>query len=103
MDISSFSTVDLKDLLQQIPAELKRREKEEKAALRKQLEEIAAEKGYSVSDIFGVATEKVAKDPVLPKYRSVSDPNLLWSGRGRQPVWVKTFIADGGKWEDITI
>ena len=103
MDISSISTADLKDLQQRIPSELKRREKDEKATLRKRIEELAAASGYSVGDLFSVAAEKSQRDPVPPKYRSKSDPSLTWSGRGRQPKWVQAHITNGGRLEDITI
>jgi DNA-binding protein H-NS len=103
MDISAISSADLRDLLHRIPTELKRREKEEKAALRKKLEELASASGYSVTDLFGLDGEKVERAPVPAKYRSKTDPNLTWSGRGRQPQWVMLHIADGGTWEEITI
>ncbi len=103
MDISTISTSDLKALLQEIPIELKRREKAERAALRKQLEDLASASGYSVSELFGLSGDKVQRDPVPTKYRSKTDPSLTWSGRGRQPQWVKIHLSNGGNLEDITI
>ncbi len=53
-----------------------------------------------------VATEgKVRKQraPVEMKYRSKDDPNLMWSGRGRKPLWVQDYIAQGGNLEDLVI
>lgn len=103
MDISTISTSDLKALFQEIPVELKRREKAERAALRKQLEDLASAGGYSVSELFDLSGEKVQREPVLPKYRSKTEPSLTWSGRGRQPKWVQSHVAGGGSLEDITI
>ena len=54
MDLSNISTTELKSLLEKIPAELKSREKADKAKIRKELEEIAAKSGYSLDELLGV-------------------------------------------------
>jgi DNA-binding protein H-NS len=103
MDISALTILQLKDLLNQIPAEIKRREKTEKANLLKDLEQLAAERGFSLSDVIGDGVEKKAKGTVAVKYRSASNASQTWTGRGRQPKWVQEHIANGGKIEDFAI
>jgi DNA-binding protein H-NS len=39
----------------------------------------------------------------IPKYRNSVDPKLTWSGKGRQPKWVMTFLGDGGTLEEMLI
>lgn len=103
MELSALTIPQLKDLLNQIPAEIKRREKAEKANLLKDLEKLASERGFSLSDVIGGDVEKKAKGSVAIKFRSPSDLNLAWTGRGRQPKWVQEHIANGGTVEDLAV
>lgn len=105
MDLSSLSTLELKSLLDQIPAEIKRREKQEKSRIRNELEELAAKSGYTLDELLGEASEKVRKvtKPVAVKYRHPQDTSLVWTGRGRQPKWVVEFIASGGALENLAV
>lgn len=71
------------------------------------------ENALTVADLFPNVTTTVKtraprgtaqpKSKGEPKYRSSIDPNLTWSGKGRKPEWVITFIANGGKLEEWLI
>jgi DNA-binding protein H-NS len=39
----------------------------------------------------------------IPKYRKSIDPNITWSGKGRKPDWVVTYLGNGGALEDLLI
>ena len=106
MDFSTLTVTQLKDLLTQIPAEIKRREKGEKAKLIKDLEAFAAERGYNLGDLLdsgAVATKTKVKGTVAAKYQNPSDSGQTWTGRGRQPKWVVEVIANGGSLEALLI
>ena len=105
MDISSLSVAELKSLLEKIPSEIARREKDEKARIRKELEELATKNGYSLNELLGEAAEKVAKirKTVAVKYRHPDDVSLTWTGRGRQPKWMAEFLASGGSIERLAV
>lgn len=105
MDISTLSVSELKNLLEKIPAEIERREKSEKARIRKELEELAAKSGYSLDELLNEAPEKGAKPKkvVAIKFRHPQDANLTWTGRGRQPKWVEAYLGAGGKVEQLTV
>lgn len=105
MDISSLSLVELKSLLEQIPAEIKRREKEEKLKLRKEIEVLVQARGFALEDLIGKSSANEAKVrmPVAVKYRHPQDASLSWTGRGRQPRWIVDYIANGGKLEQIAV
>lgn len=104
-DISTISTADLRLILEKIPAELKRREVEDKKRLRKELEELAAKSGYTLDQLLGEAAEKVAKvrKPVEIKYRHPDDPTLVSSGRGKPKKWITEFLANGGTLEQLAV
>ena len=105
MDISTLSVPELKSLLDKIPGEISRREKEEKNRIRKELEELAAKSGYSLNELLGEAEEKLAKPkkPVAIKYRHPQDASLTWTARGRQPKWIVEFLAAGGTLEQLAV
>lgn len=56
-------------------------------------EAAARELGYSLNDLTGSA--KGTKKAFPPKYRHPENPQKTWSGRGRQPAWIKQ-AADAG-------
>ena len=105
MDLAEFSIAELNLLLVDIPKEISKREKGEKARIRKELEAFAAAQGYSLEELLGDAgaTAKRAGKPVATKYRHPDEPSLTWSGRGRQPKWISEFLAKGGKIESLAI
>ncbi len=45
--------------------------------------------------------EKKAKG--APKYRSSKDPALTWTGKGRKPRWVQSYLDEGGDLESMLI
>lgn len=103
MDLSAITTADLKALLERIPAELKRREKEDKVKARKEIEAIAAAHGFSLDDLLGGVSEPKVKKAVAVKYRHPEDCGLAWTGRGRRPKWVADFLSSGGTLEQLLV
>jgi DNA-binding protein H-NS len=105
MDLSALSVAELNKLLLDIPKEISRREKGDKARVRKELEAFAAAQGYSLEELLsdtGATAKRVSK-PVAAKYRHPDEHSLTWSGRGRQPKWIAEFLAKGGKIESLAI
>lgn len=49
--------------------------------------------------------KKVAakRGKVAPKYRNPADADQTWTGRGKQPIWVREHLENGGTLESITI
>ena len=105
MDLSTLTADELRELQQQIPAELKRRETKEKADVLNELRAIAKNRGYSFEDLIG----KEAKVPaasgqkVKVKYRHPENVELEWTGRGRKPKWVEAWLASGNALEGLLI
>ena len=105
MDISTLSLADLKKLQTLLPAEIHRREKEEKAKTLKDLAALAAERGFTLEELLGagVAAEKKERVPVAVKYRHPENGDLAWTGRGRQPKWLVEFLANGGSIDQLAV
>ncbi|MBS1190115.1 MAG: histone family protein [Rhodocyclaceae bacterium] len=100
MDISSLSLADLKRLLTQIPKEIERRQKDEKVRVLKEIEAIAAERGFALDELVGGGVKKL-RAPVAVKYRHPGNADLSWTGRGRQPKWVQEFVQNGGSLDQL--
>lgn len=81
---------------------------EELKALNLDPNEIAKALGVSVSGnqqkktraARGTAAPKTSG---APKYRSSIDPSLTWTGKGRKPGWIQTFLDNGGDLDEWLI
>ena len=105
MDLSSLTVAQLRDLQQQIPAEIKRRESQEKADVLNELRAVAKARGYAIEDLLAVreAKPKAAGGKVKVKYRHPDNTDLEWTGRGRKPKWVEAWLADGKTMESLLV
>jgi len=105
MDLSSLSVSQLRDLQQKIPAELKKREAREKAEALNKLRDMAKAFGYSLEELVAKEASAVktsgAKVPV--KYRHPENAALEWTGRGRKPKWVESWLANGGSLDNLLV
>ena len=97
IDLSQHTLADLRKLQEQVKEEMKGREAQEVNKAREQILAIAQSVGLSVQDLVAKAG-KVGKKtgPVAVRYRHPQVPEQQWSGRGRQPKWVKDWV-DGGQ------
>lgn len=106
MELSSLSVAQLRDLQQQIPAELKRREALDKEVVLNEVRAFAKARGYAVEDLLGRET-KVKSVAVVKKvkvkYRHPQDASLEWTGRGRTPKWVEAWVANGSSLDGLLV
>lgn len=105
MDISILSVSELRDLQQQIPLELKRREAQDKVNILNEVRAFAKARGYALEEL--VAKELKVKitsgNKVKVKYRHPEDESLEWTGRGRKPKWVEAWLVSGKTIEALSV
>ncbi|KRP91687.1 H-NS histone family protein [Bradyrhizobium sp. NBAIM20] len=97
-DWASMTTAELWRLYDEVTAVLSRRMTAEKAKLEERLRKIEGKTGGQ--------TEGRARrpyPPVLPKYQNPKNPTETWSGRGKQPRWLKAQLRAGKKLNDLLI
>jgi DNA-binding protein H-NS len=87
----------INDLKAQIGAEMKNREKSEMEKTRSDINAIAQSLGLSLKDLLDASESKgkVRRQTrkVDLQYRNPQDASQEWTGRGRQPGWVKNLLA----------
>jgi len=106
MDLSTLSIVELRDLQQQIPQELKRRESQDKANILNEVRAFAKARGYAIEDLLGKEAKVKAvggSGKVKVKYRHPADASLEWTGRGRKPKWVEAWVAGGASMDALLV
>lgn len=106
MDLSALSLAELRDLQQQIPAELKRRESAEKANVLNEVRAFAKARGFAIEDLLGKEVKVKAAGgggKVKVKYRHPQNAELEWTGRGRKPKWVEAWLADGASMDALLV
>jgi DNA-binding protein H-NS len=48
-------------------------------------------------------SERRQYPPVIPKFRNPNDPSETWSGRGKQPRWLKHQLVSGHSIDEFKI
>ena len=102
IDVNSMSRNDLLKLKSDIEKALANLEVKHKADAKKALEEAAKKFGFTVDELVGKA-KGAPRSKGAPKFKNPADPKQTWSGRGRQPAWIKDGLAKGKKLEDFAI
>ena len=114
-NFTNLSTEILNNYKSEIDLILKDRKSEDdkKNKLMKKVQALADAEGISIESLLGgEPTGKIKKTTptgrpvkkVKPKYANLKDPSQTWTGRGRQPLWVSSYLSKKGKKiEDLAI
>lgn len=100
IDLASYSRTDLEELRADVDRQLASLDHRRKAEARKAAEEAARKFGFSLDDLYG-KPKAVKGNPA--KYANPANPRQTWSGRGRQPGWIKEGLAKGKSLADFAI
>ena len=100
-DLSKYSLAQLRALEVQVIDELKTQHFLSISKAREQILHIARNAGLTEKQLRGIKVGGTQKQGSVPvKYRNPNDPAQQWSGRGRQPAWIKAWLASGKSLED---
>jgi DNA-binding protein H-NS len=102
IDLNSMSLEYLKKLQKDVNKAVDGyQDKQRKEALAA-AEAAAREMGYTLAELTGLPGKK-AKSVLPPKYRHPENPEQTWTGRGRQPQWMKDALANGHAKDEFLI
>jgi DNA-binding protein H-NS len=94
MNVEHLSSEELRELKKKIEQLLQTRGKQDRAAAIEEIYAIAHRLGMLLRDLMdGPGRGTIGK--VAVQYRNPSDPSQRWTGRGRQPKWVKEWVKGG--------
>lgn len=108
VDLNGLSIADLEELIGDAKARIEVLKKQQFAELRKALEAQARNAGFDIYELFAGGRGRAApaagdKRVVAPKYRNPSNSAETWTGRGKQPHWVRNALAAGKTLEQLAI
>lgn len=106
-DLSNLSIADLRSLQEQIKQEIKNREALELQNARDQILAIAQSVGIPLAELIGKGGRAVNKKgpsgPVAVRFQHPEEAGQQWTGRGRQPRWVKEWVDSGKSLDDLRV
>ena len=103
VDVGTLSDDDLEALRVSVESEAKRRIVKQRAAVRKQIAELAEKHAIDLTTIAPRSTRKGDAAPAEPRYRDPANEFNTWAGKGRKPKWLIDRIAAGDQLEDLEI
>ncbi|WP_338766847.1 H-NS histone family protein [Massilia sp. METH4] len=102
MDLSNLSASDLRNLQEQVKRELKKRETQDLQKAKDEILAIAQRVGLPLKEL--IATNPRGKGgTVAARFRNPDDAAQQWTGRGRQPKWVKDWVDAGKSIDELRI
>jgi DNA-binding protein H-NS len=99
-DLEKLSVEELKKLQKDAAKAVASFEDRKRSGVIAELEAVAQKHGYKLADLAGGKKAKVASPA---KYKHPEDSSLTWSGRGRQPNWIKDGLSAGKSLIDFAI
>ena len=104
IDLDTLSLDELKALRKDIDKAIANYEKRKRQEALAAAEAAASASGYSLSELLGDVKAGKGKGAVNPpKYRHPENPELTWTGKGRQPSWIKDAVDAGKPLDDFLI
>ena len=91
---------------------IKNFQKDRRKELQKQFKEMAAQAGFSLSEVVGgrgaaaaaaVVSVEGKRRNYKPKYQNPANPSQTWTGLGMKPRWVRDHLAEGKSIDDLRI
>lgn len=94
MNLSTLSLAELRNLADKIQQEVQSRERQDLDKAREQIMAIAQQAGIPLKQLILDGLHPRA-GKVAVQYRNPDNASEQWTGRGRQPLWVKSWVESG--------
>ena len=101
--IENMNLDELQAYQKEVEAAIKGYEKKRRAEALAAVRATAKEYGFTLEELTGGKATAKSGTKGVAKYANPADPSQTWTGRGRQPNWVKEALAAGKTLESMTI
>jgi len=103
INLSDMSLDDLKKLSKNIEKAIETYQERQRKEALAAAEAKAREMGFTLADLVSFTGGKKPRLVSPPKYRHPENPEITWTGRGRQPEWMKSALAEGRTKDEFLI
>ena len=96
-ELKSFTHKELQQIID-TAIELQQQQRDQALSeLAQKFSQEAAEHGVELADIIAAqkCMKRIPRSTAAAKYRNPENPNEVWSGRGKEPRWMRTLIEAG--------
>lgn len=100
-DLDSLSLDELMALQKQVADAIANFQARRRAEALAAVEAAARDHGFTLAELTEASAVSIKPEPRPAKYRHPENPALTWSGRGRQPRWVKEALAAGKSLDEL--
>ncbi len=102
IDLNSMSLEELKKLQKDVKKAIDGYQDKQRKEARAAAEAAAGALGFTLADLTRSSGQKT-KTAAAPKYRHPDNPEQTWTGRGRQPEWIKEALENGQSKDEFLI
>lgn len=103
INLNALSLSELKSLQKEVTKAIAEFSDRKKTEAMLALEARAKEFGFSLAELTGIKKTRKSSGPAGAKYRHPENPEVTWSGRGRQPGWFRAAIEAGKLPESMAV
>ncbi len=101
--LEKMSLQELEAHQKEVAATIKGYEKKRRSECLAELKEVAKKHGFSLDEFTGGKAKGGSKSKGVAKFANPADKSQTWTGRGRQPNWVKDALAKGKSLDSMAI
>lgn len=101
--LEKMSLAELQAHQREVEATIKGYEKQRRADCLAELRAVAKKHGFALDEFTGGKASVKSGPKGVAKYANPADATQTWTGRGRQPNWIKSALAAGKSMEDFAI
>lgn len=103
--IETLDRLELQEIGHAVEQAIIAKERADIDDLRAKFEAMCANRGVATASVLSSMPRVVGKKggTIPAKYRNPDNPSETWTGRGRQPDWLKVFIENGGTREQCAL
>lgn len=101
--LDKMSLEELESHKREIESTIKGFEKKRRADCLAELRAVAKKHGFGLDEFTGGKASKANAPKGAAKYANPEDASQTWTGRGRQPNWVKAALAAGKSLDSMAI